>query len=371
MGFDRSILSRYREGKCSREEQILVESWFNKFTDDTPFEKEQFLKHLDSLDARFYQGETKNIYTLKIVFGLVAAVLISMTIGWYIFQYRSPSNVNKVLESYAGVQSLNSSIVLENNEELKLEEIIAGDTIHFQGWSITKLGSGEIKYILDSKPLAPVYHTMRTREGATANLRLADGSQVWLNANSELRYPVFFNAGSRDVYLEGEGYFEVEALEEREEAIPFIVHGQKHTITVLGTRFNANFNDSVIALLSGKVGVSKTEQFQVDAGKYLYTLHPNDVFMNDKVFRSPSITDYIDWQQGYFNLNNQTLSEFSAKIASWYAINIVVDQRIVDLPLFGRVSHDKNLKEVMELLVTVLPITYRYEKDKLLIVPKE
>lgn len=370
MGFDRTILSRYREGKCSKEEEVLVESWFNGFEDDSPYEKEQFLKNLDSLDSRFYQVETQKIYSLKLVLGVVATLLAVLGFSWYFFQHRSPTNLNKVLESFSGVQTLNSSIVLDNNDELKLAEIVAGDTLHFKGWSITKLAGGEIKYILESKSLAPVYHTMRTLDGATANLRLADGSRVWLNANSELRYPVFFDANVRDVHLKGEGYFEVEKLREHEHAVPFVVHGEKHTITVLGTRFNVNFNDSVIALLSGKVGVSNTENYNVNSKDFQYTLSPNDVFIKDEVFKSQSISDYVDWQQGYFNLNNQTLSEFTAKIASWYGVEIVVVRAIDQQPLFGRVSRDKNLKEVMELLASVLPISYSYQKNQLIIAPK-
>ncbi len=388
MGFDRSILERYHQGTCTDAEKALVEAWFDDFEGESDMDKPTFLAHLESLDKKFYSNdlqedrsapageletskeESKKVFPMRRILTIAASLVVLFGLGLFLKQTYFTDRTDQILAAVKSPSKSNAVIVLDNKQEYNLDSLGKGDTLAMDQYLITKLESGEIQYILKDDISTPVYHTIRTKAGGTANLVLADGSKVWLNVNSELKYPLDFEAESRDVFLEGEGYFEVAKKETANDRIPFYVHGKEHTVSVLGTKFNANFERAEVALLEGKVGVSRTDNFIKGQDNFLVTLLPNQVFKTDKAVVAKNIEEYIDWKEGYFNLNNQTLGELSKKISAWYGVEIEVDKSLEDQMLFGRISRDKNLKEVMELIANVLPISYKHNNLKLFIQPK-
>lgn len=371
MGFDRSILERYHQGTCTDAEKALVESWFDDFEGESDMDKATFLAHLESLDKKFYAQGPEKIFPMRRILAIAASLVVLFGLGLFLKQTYFTDRTDQILTAVKSPTKSNAVIVLDNQQEYNLDSLGQGDTLAMDQYLITKLESGEIQYILNDDISTPVYHTIRTKAGGTANLVLADGSKVWLNVNSELKYPLEFEVDSRDVFLEGEGYFEVAKKEASNERIPFYVHGKDHTVSVLGTKFNANFERAEVALLEGKVGVSRTDNFIKGQDNFLVTLLPNQVFKTDKAVIAKNIEEYIDWKEGYFNLNNQTLGELSKKISAWYGLEIEVDKSLENQMLFGRISRDKNLKEVSQLLADVLPMTYQYQNNKLLFEPKD
>ena len=116
---------------------------------------------------------------------------------------------------------------MENNQEINIDSIRIGDTVHVGKYSLVKHSNGEIQYVNLPQDDAPIFNRLTTMTGGISSIVLADGSKVWLNAGSELRYPIKFDKSSREVELIGEAYFEVAKQEIAGERIPFYVRNAK------------------------------------------------------------------------------------------------------------------------------------------------
>ena len=164
-----------------------------------------------------------------------------------------------------------------------------------------------------------VYHTLRVPAGADYQVTLADGTKVWLNCESTLRYPVEFGDEKREVYLDGEGYFEVNKAAEW----PFIVNTEQMQVKVTGTKFNVkSYSTEPIVhttLVEGSVW-AYTDQTQVQ-------LTPSEQFRYDKETGKTSVQKvdtelYTGWIEGMFVFRNQRLEDVMNDLARWYNMTI-------------------------------------------------
>ncbi|MNU94003.1 hypothetical protein D3C71_839560 [compost metagenome] len=92
-------------------------------------------------------------------------------------------------------------------------------------------------------------------------------------------------------------------------------------------------------------------------------IRPNQVYNGKKITEAKDITRYIDWKEGYFDLNEVNVEQLSRKLTAWYGVEIRVDASVAQVQLFGRVRRDKNLKEVLDLIATVHPMKYTMENN--------
>ena len=164
-----------------------------------------------------------------------------------------------------------------------------------------------------------VYHTLRIPAGADYQVTLADGTKVWLNCESTLQYPVEFGDEKREVYLDGEGYFEVNKATEW----PFIVNTEQMQVKVTGTKFNVkSYSTELIVhttLVEGSVW-AYTDQVQVE-------LTPSEQFRYDKETGKTSVQKvdtelYTGWIEGMFVFRNQRLEDVMNDLARWYNMTI-------------------------------------------------
>ncbi len=362
---DKDIFKRYMSGECTQEERALVEQWFDWYKESNPEMSDvDFEVIINSLDERIKpEIKVRKTKALRLWISVAASVLLAGVLLYWNFS-QTESFKNQLLVSEVGAPtSSNAMIVLENGSRLSLDDVAAGDTIQAQGFKITKLESGELTYIYDKiSESETIYNTLKTETGGLASVKLSDGTKVWLNARAELKYPVQFSGDLREVELRGEGYFEVTEISSQ----PFVVRGENQTIKVLGTKFNANFTkEKQIALLQGKVTVanegstfhsSEVLSFEVE-------MIENQVFDGVSVYQVEEIERFIDWQQGYFDLNNMNLERLVTKIAEWYGVEVVLESGLPSYKLFGKISRDRSLSDVLELVQQVVPIEYRVEKD--------
>ncbi|MDE5611659.1 MAG: FecR domain-containing protein, partial [Odoribacter sp.] len=159
------------------------------------------------------------------------------------------------------------------------------------------------------------YNHIRVPRGCEYQVVLADGTKVWLNAASELTYPVVFRGSERKVFLQGEGYFEVPPDKER----PFYVKTEEVELRVLGTAFNINTHGvkSVrTVLVRGAV--------ELDCGGLqMVRMTPGDLVdfnreTSEVVSRQVDVAPYISWKEGYFVFENETLEDIMNTLALWY-----------------------------------------------------
>lgn len=166
------------------------------------------------------------------------------------------------------------------------------------------------------------YNTLTVPPKMDYKLLLSDGTEVWLNATSRLRFPFNFSGDKREVYLDGEAYFQVS----KNDAKPFVVHTEQTDIQVLGTSFNVNaYSDGLTrtSLVTGAV-ITKADgkEIQLKPGQ-------EAIYSNDKGYK---ITDFDDsevlaWMKGVYVFHNTPLSEIASVIERWYGVEVVFDNK--------------------------------------------
>lgn len=214
-----------------------------------------------------------------------------------------------------------------------------------------------------------VMQTIHVPAGQNAQLTLADGSKVWLNAGSTLNFPTRFVEGKRQVILEGEGFFEVKANKEK----PFIVSTSIYDIKALGTSFNVNAykqsKEFETALLTGKVEISDR------ITNHTISLTPNNraVFINNRLSVAPiESTDYFLWREGiiYFD---EPLTDVLYKLELYFDINIDVSNKSVlenKRHCTGKFRTRDGLDHILNVLQLTNHFTYKKDEERNLITIK-
>lgn len=286
-----------------------------------------------------------------------------VTFDWY------KSTNNTGFDKFADIQSIKAPVssyallVMEDNSEYLLDDIQYGDTLRANGYEITRLSTGEITYLLTPGE-EEVMHTLKTEKGGLASIKLQDGSAVWINSESELRYSI--GKYDRKVHLQGEGYFEVKNVYAGHEKQPFIVYGKHKTIQVLGTKFNADFTSkNRVALLEGKVVLGETSIDKEERKPLIMTA--GQVCENDSIYTSLEIDRYIDWKEGYFDLRKLNIYDLAIELSNWYRIKVKVEEGLSDKLLFGRITRDQDLIHVLGVVNEVIPINYEWKDNVLYI----
>ncbi len=165
-----------------------------------------------------------------------------------------------------------------------------------------------------------IYNTIKVARGQEFNLQLADGTRVWLNAESELRYPVKFVAKNRKVYLKGEAYFEVAHNKEK----VFVVNSFNQDVSVYGTKFNINAYDKNLiktVLVEGSVGV------KIERNEEEKKMIPGDLLLANTMDASMAtkqvnVYPYIAWKDGNFLFQDESLEEIMIRLERWYKVKV-------------------------------------------------
>ena len=202
------------------------------------------------------------------------------------------------------------------------------------------------------------YNTLTVPPKMDYKLVLSDGSEVWLNATSRLRFPFNFSGDKREVYLDGEAYFQVT----KNDAKPFIVHTSRTDIQVLGTSFNVNaYGDGLTrtSLVSGAVVSSAAgKEVQLKPGQ-------EAIYSSEKGYK---VTDFDDsevlaWMKGVYIFHNTPLSEIASVIERWYGIQVVFDNKeLAGKKFTGGLEKLQRLDYFLETLELIGDIHHSYDE---------
>jgi transmembrane sensor len=215
----------------------------------------------------------------------------------------------------------------------------------------TKISLVNGQLVYDSKnaeaaaSVATAFNTMSTPKGRQFNLVLPDGSKVWLNAASSIRYPIVFAGSERKVEITGEAYFEVA----RNTSAPFKVKVNNETeIEVLGTHFNINSyeNETSIntTLLEGSVKVKNSAgSITLKPGQQAQSIKLENI----KVINDVDVDKVMAWKNGFFNFQDATLQEVMRQLERWYDIEVVYEKNVPELEFFGKIGKDLSLAAVL------------------------
>ena len=210
-----------------------------------------------------------------------------------------------------------------------------------------------------------VYNKLSVPKGGEYRIELEDGTKVWINSASRLRYPVVFSGDTREVYLEGEAYFEVS----KDEDHPFIVRTERLDVTVLGTGFNvmAYKQDprTEVTLVKGKVDVRR--------GKINEILTPSRQFvMNNEnqeyEVKTVNVAIYVDWKDGVLNFDGMPLEELGDKLGRWYEVKFFfTKESLKRLKFSGAFKKYNEIGYILSLIEATTNVTFKIDKDMIVV----
>ena len=205
-------------------------------------------------------------------------------------------------------------------------------------------------------------HTITVPSGQRANLTLPDGTKVWMNARTEIQYPGVFSKSKREIRLNGEAYFEVSHNAQQ----PFIVHTNKCSIEVLGTKFNvedyADSKDFSTALMEGSVKVSDNKQ---DKNSLILSPDQLVVFKNGKLI-AKDITDYdyYRWRDGLVCFKDVGFEQLMHRFVKCYGVKIVIENdRWLEYGFTGKFRVSDGIDNALKILQKEAPYTFRKNTD--------
>ena len=216
---------------------------------------------------------------------------------------------------------------------------------------------GSHSYLNQHQPASKL-QTIHVPAGQRVELTLSDGTEVWLNSSTTLRFPTYFTADSRKVELEGEGYFTVK----HDADCPFIVQTEKYAVRVLGTEFNVKAyrgsNSFETALLNGSVEILTPDR------KNNIRINPDQmaILLDGKIV-TENIPDknYFKWKEGIFCFENESVASLMEKLELYYDVNIDVQSKAL---LKDRYSGKFRMKDGIEHVLKVLQLKYKFSYTK-------
>lgn len=268
---EKETLYKFFDGKASREEKEAVRIWL----ESSPENEQELFREREFFDAMILSGSTKSAGEEKKSHPFFRTVLF---------------------------------------EAIKIAAVF-----------VITVACGTYFYKSEIRKIGEAMNTIKVPAGQRANLTLPDGTNVWLNARSEMRYPAVFTGNKREITLDGEAYFEVTHNEDK----PFVVQTNKCNVEVLGTKFNveaySDSEDFCTSLMEGSVRVS-------DKGNPSETvlLSPNHMVSLENGQLSTSLIldfDVFRWKEGLICFRNMNFEQLMLRFEKCYGVRIVVENK--------------------------------------------
>jgi len=350
------LRKKYLNGTASPDEIQLLEHYYelfseeediiDQFTDDEVAHMEKYLKEgiTNSIIAK---GRPHIPFYQTLIRAAAILVFVSATIILLYSRYTRKQIENKTAVTYDVAPGGNKAILtLSNGSKVMLNDSKNGLLATQAGALILKKDSLLSYKSIAGKTDAVTYNTINTPNGGQYQLVLADGTRVWLNAASSLKFPTEFNGNNRTVELTGEAYFEVA----KDKHKPFNVKTANQTVQVLGTHFNVNsYSDEAVVkttLLEGSVKVySATASVLINPGQQAL-LSNNQLLVN----KDPDVNEVIAWKNGMFQFNEADIQTIMRQIARWYDIDVEFKGKIPDYTYHGKISRNSNVSQVLKIL---------------------
>ena len=372
-----ALLQKYQEGTLSNADKDKLEAWYlhkasNSNLQLSEHELEDSYEYLKSKLP--LQQETK---VIRLWPRLAVAASIVLLLGTGIFYFTKPKQqIIQVVEKQQEIAPGGNRgiLTLSNGKQIVLSAISAKDTIAKEGKNeevtIKMNANGVITYVINPNADAPKgdansFNTLSTPTGGQYNIVLADGTKVFLNAVSSIKYPTQFNGNQRMVELEGEAYFEVAKNKNK----PFIVKSSNQAIEVLGTHFNVHAynNESVVktTLLEGSVAVTYKNQKAILKPGQQSNVSNNS---NKIAIREVDTEAAIAWKNGRFKFDNADLKTVMKQLERWYGINVEYRGDVSDVRFNGGTFRNKNLSEVLKVL-ELSNIKFKVEGKTIIVYP--
>ncbi|SMG51233.1 FecR family protein [Sphingobacterium psychroaquaticum] len=379
----KELFSRYVAGKASADELSYLLDLFQQEEDSVllralileELENEEQLsltthQHaiLDRVSVVLHQNiHRRKALMRKLYIGWSAAAVLLMTGLWIGYKWMSsgPSILNSTEEVAIVPGADKATLVLEDGRVIVLD---SNTNIEGKEKFVFADSGGMMTFSSACLP-APEKgqsRTVQTPKGGQFAILLADGSKVWLNAESSITFPTQFDQSKRSVEITGEVYFEVA----KDQSKPFLVHTRQQTIQVLGTHFNVNaYRERKVvqtSLLEGSVAVL--------AGGKKVRLYPGQMSLWNQdggglnVETIPDMENLLAWKDGMFYFDNSNIKEIMLVLARWYNVEFVFEEGDYSNCVFdGMISKKESINQVLKILGASQQLSFEIMGNKIVV----
>ncbi|MBV8390634.1 MAG: FecR domain-containing protein [Mucilaginibacter sp.] len=353
------LVEKYLNGSASAEEINAIENYYSHFSNDPDITDSLDENEINTLKATLRQKidnridkaerQIVPIYKRRYL-QLAASILLFLALSVFFLNRLKHEPAKLSAQNHDLAPGGNKAILtLADGSKINLNNMKNGAFTSQPGVHIIKQ-SGELSYKAaetNSNPAEVSYNTLTTPKGGQYQLTLADGTKVWLNAASSLKFPTAFNGNERVVELTGEAYFEVVHNAKQ----PFKVKTSGQTIQDIGTQFNVNTysdeNASATTLVEGSVKIYDAKgQTMIKPGQQ-FLLKANGL---SEVTSDVDINEVTAWKNGMFQFNNASIQTIMRQIARWYDIEVEYKGPTPDYTYHGKISRNSNASQVLKIL---------------------
>ncbi|SKB91212.1 FecR family protein [Sphingobacterium nematocida] len=365
------LLRKYRKGKASKQEVDFLMAYYQLFESQEDIFVQMEAEEKDTLgsdikvkvDELIRQKEKKRDLKQRPLWhrlpfvALLAAIFICVVLFAY-WRY-VPEKNDKVELLHANTETIRPGrdeaiLTLADGTQLILNDEMNGFISRQSGAVVEKTPEGELIYHVKGNGKV-VENTIETPRGGQYRLVLSDGTKVWLNAASSIRFPTVFAGNTRQVEISGEVYFEVK----RDSSRPFKVLSENQMIEVLGTNFNVNtYKDETsnkTTLLEGSIRITKLDKDKRPMADISKVLHPGQQALlspvnNHIVVENSPNEDAVAWKDGYFKFNRDDLQTIMRQVARWYDVEVEYQGELSKDQFVGEIKRGENIEEVLRIL---------------------
>lgn len=375
-----SLYEKYLAGNCSEKEQAELENYQDslelqeqRWDVRTMGNSEEIKQAIqEDLNYSIQEHSKYRIFRIRAWQSAAAAILILLIAGIYYYQSSpEPVLVKTEIPRFKNdiLPGNNKAILtLDDGSKIDLDDAKTGILASESNIDIKKTGTGQLEYTAGTQSVKTVkYNILSTPMGGEYQLVLPDGSKVWLNSGSTLRFPTAFIGSERIVELKGEAYFDIA----KNPKMPFLVRtNNAMDIKVLGTQFNVMAYDDEkninTTLIEGSVEVLK--------GSGTTMLKPGQEAIlnrgsgNIKVAQA-DLEQAIAWKNGYFIFYNENIESIMRKVSRWYNVDIVYHGNLNNKDFVGTISRNKNVSELLKMLELTGAIHFSIDGRRITVMP--
>ena len=337
---------------------------------DRGYLKKQFMEYEKYSSQKAYRefkerrGHSGRIRIVRWV-AVVAAVWV-LALGvtlWMTFGKKENVAPLPVASKIIPAGEKKATLTLADGTEVHVEEITA-QILQEKGMNIEYRKGESVYNKSEEKTTEVVYNKLEVPRGGECMIKLDDGTKVWVNAETKLKYPVAFVGDRREVVLEGEAFFDVAKNEK-----PFIVETSFGDVRVLGTAFGisayASESESYTTLVRGKVSVER------EGGEPVVIL-PGEQVVTSKdgkmIKQQVDVEEFVGWKDGIYVFKEKSLGEIMKTLERWYNISVDFQEKsLVDLPFTGNLKRYDDINVFFDALTSTGDMKYLEQGNQVIL----
>jgi transmembrane sensor len=365
------LLKRYRLGTCTADEKMWVEGWYNKRRNNiyNPLTNEEELLAGERMYGNVMSVLTyetpKNVVPLwrqpRVWWVAAGTIFLIATAGYFAMNNKpittkTAETIKPVVQPMVVPGGNKAVLTLADGSTIVLDSAANGALTQQGATTIMKKKDGELVYNAEGKTAqsAVAWNTINTPRGGQYQVVLPDGTKVWLNAITALRFPASFTGNKREVELTGEAYFEVASIGKEGRKLPFIVHvggPAGSEVEVLGTHFNVKaYSDEAAiktTLLEGAVKMSSSKGQQLmKPGQQARVGKDGKMALDENA----DTDEAVAWKNGRFQFNEADVETVMRDIARWYDVTIEYAGKVPAERFEGEIPRNSSITEVFKIL---------------------